>query len=159
MPFILVIESWRKKKTKILQNEKNLWWLDLKETGEMKCPEPCPHDRIHKDFCKTIPSFDSSVVISSILPWLLLLNLAIGLVIVATTNHLHHVGTLLVFMRWPFPRTKNSYVYLKKCWQKPVRTRVLIGFITPRLWVIEILLQISDLSWNYLCISANASIV
>lgn len=40
-----------KKKTKIPQKEKRLWWLDLKDTGEMKYPtQSCPHDRLYKDF-------------------------------------------------------------------------------------------------------------
>lgn len=145
-----------KKKTKILQNEKAYddWiWKKLERWNTLSLAHMTGHIKT-----SVKPSLPLTPQLSK-LSWLLLLKLSVGLVIVATTNHLHHVGTLLVFMRWPFPRTKNSCVYVKICWQKPVRTRVSIGFITPTLWVIEILLQINSHSWNYLCISANASIV
>lgn len=86
---------------------KSLWWLDLKDTGEIKYLEPCPHDRTHKYFYKTIPSFDSSVIISSKLPWLLLLKLAVGLVMCGHHKSSSPCGDTISLHEVTFPKNKK----------------------------------------------------
>lgn len=133
VPFILVIDSRRKRRQKYLKKKKDYddWiWKTLERwniplslalmTGYIriskKPPLPFP------------PQLSLALNLLDYFCW----NWQLIWYNVATTNHLHHVGTLLVIMRWPFRRRKNSCMYLSKCWQKPVRTRVLIRFITPR---------------------------